>query len=997
MVTHSKIHEQAFSYFLAEAQDLLQSLEQDLLSLRQKRSPAKVHNLMRSAHTLKGAAASVGFNSMKTIAHSLEDVVKAFYKPEVEIDAELEALLFEAYECLRSPIAAVLAGAESNDQELLARSQTVFDKLHHKLGKHFDPGAAIPTSAELGFDIIRSLFETGVRERLEQLAIALEQGNPQQITETLTSHAEVFTGLAESLNLPGFGAIAKATATGLKVNPDQVVEIAQAALADWRQGQIAVLSGDRTQGGTVSEALKRLGKRSTPSTPDAKTTHSWRKLLRFLNRPVQPVQPSSVVEPEPEFDPASVQSALETLATTFSTHHEPSNLTEDGFELWDSALPDSPPDDAIALPAPEPIAEPTTAPEREGNGTGRMVRVDLDHLESLNYTTSELLIHQNQQTLQDERLHIIVQELLEGLKQHQQTLLSLRDVADRALLEQSATHHRNRSHSGWKAQFDSLELDRHDEIRESVQSALEELVPLEMSMEALDSLIREAGLTRSKQGRLLNNLRDDLITVRMMPIGTVLQRIPRVVAQLTQQYGKQVELRLSGSRVLVDKAIAEKLYDPLLHLVRNAFDHGIEAPAIRQQRGKAEIGCIEIQAYQQGNRTLIEVQDDGRGLDRQRICRRGFELGLIPSDRPEHFSETELFGLLFEPGFSTAEQVSDLSGRGVGLDVVRSQLRSCGGSLAIASTPNQGTTFSLQLPLTLMSARLLVCQAGNTVYGLLSDEVEKILMPSTDSINLVSSKRVLHWQQNGEDHPVPLYPLSQLMQYTTPLSSGNRELQSSGLKSTAETVPILLLRRQSEWIGVEVDRILGEQELVIRPMAETIAPPAYVYGCSVLGDGRLILVIDGVTLVEQGMPTSHLSPAADPPELTLASTPTNRKVLVIDDSITVRQMLALTLAGAGYQVVQAQDGLDAIAQLQKHSDVQFITCDVEMPRLNGFEFLMRHSQETGAAPVVMLTSRSNEKHQQLAQQLGAAGYMTKPFSEEKLLKLAEDMIAKRGG
>jgi two-component system, chemotaxis family, sensor histidine kinase and response regulator PixL len=999
MVSPSSIREQTYSYFLAEAQDLLQSLEQDLLSLRQERSPAKVHNLMRSAHTLKGAAASVGFNSMKAIAHSLEDVVKALYKPEVKVDAEFEGLLFEAYECLRAPIAAVLAGTESHDTELLARSEAIFEKLRTKLGKHFDPGAAIPTSSELGFDITRSLFETGVRERLEQLAIAIE--NHQQVAETLATHAEVFVGLAESLNLPGFGAIAETTLKALQLNPEKATEIAQAALADFRQGQVAVLGGDRTRGGEVSVALMLLSKRAKrPTNSESKPSEGfWNRVKRLLNRPVSvnPPSPQLPAATTETFDPASIQSALETLADTFESNSG-NGLAEVGFEVWDT--PAKAPQTQVpeirqqtgfraTSPAVEVPPEPSTKEQR--------VRVELEHLDALNYTTSELLIHQNQQTLQDEKLSTIIHELVDGLRHHQHTLLDLRDLADRMLIEGTGNKKKAVSENGLKAQFDVLELDRHDELRELVQSALEELVPLEFGTDALESLVREASLTHSKQGRLLHNLRDDLMTVRMMPVGTVLNRIPRVVEQLMQQYDKQVELRLSGNHVLVDKAIAERLYDPLLHLVRNAFDHGIESAQNRHQSGKPGLGRIEVTAYQQGNRTIIDVRDDGRGLDLTRICRRGFEMGLLPSDQVSHFSEVELFNLLFEPGFSTAKEISELSGRGVGLDVVRSQLRSLKGNISVSSSPSQGTTFSLQLPLTIMSARLLVCQAGQAVYGLLSDEVEKILMPTAEKIDFVGGKRVFHWEQEGEESPVPLYRLSQLMQYTTSLASAasrkDELMEMATLKQSESTVPVLLLRQQSEWIGLEVERVLGEQELVIRPMGSAIAPPPYVYGCSILGDQRLILVIDGAELSKLGATFRPESPTVQPPPPPPLKR-TRTRVLVVDDSVTVRQMVSLTLQGAGYEVVQAQDGLDAIAQLEKHPDIKFITCDVEMPRLNGFEFLMRYSQEAGIThvPVVMLTSRSNDKHQQLAMQLGASAYMTKPFSDERLLQLADELI-----
>jgi chemotaxis family two-component system sensor histidine kinase/response regulator PixL len=1180
-MSNPTIREQTYSYFLAEAQDLLHSMEQDLLSLREERSPAKVHSLMRAAHTLKGAAASVGFNSIKTIAHSLEDVFKTLYKPEVEIDAELETLLFEGYECLRLPLMiAISAGhapegtaAETgHDEECLARSTAVFEQLKTKLGKHFDPGAAIPTSAELGFDITRSLFETGVQERLAQLELALAQGTPQQIEETLQTQAEVFVGLAESLNLPGFGAIAQTALKALKVNPDDCSAIAQAALTDFRQGQSAVLAGDRSRGGDVSEALKQLSQRkklqntpqqlgptnqgsrsvTTPNpteTIDSGTTdkirRSWIRLMQFLRRPLwstshsvlprssntqhssqtpisaeksaEKVAAPTEVELQDDFDVDSIQSALEQLGESLDAHplvlsssDESTNqgLESEGFELWDEPLEASQPEEnkplkevasvqpsisspppaqslvqpSISPPPPPPISHSIqkstpqavqnnaaqhfeastidTAPQSEHPSSQlTTVRVHLEHLESLHHNTSELLIHQNRQVLQDEHVQLVIGELVEGLRRHQQTMMDLREWADQlltapeTLIKGYGQSSLRTVEDGLKIKFDALELDRHHEVHELLQSALEELVPLEMEAEALNTLVREGSLARSKQGRLLNYLRDDLMLARMMPIGAVLNRLPRIVQQLTERYGKQVELRLSGTQVLVDKAVAEKLFDPLLHLIRNAFDHGIEPVEIRCERGKSEVGCIDIRAYQQGNRTLIDVRDDGRGLDLSRICQRGFELQRLPSDQVDQFSQAELFNLLFESGFSTVDQVSELSGRGVGLDVVRSHLQSIRGNITLTSELHQGTTFSLQLPLTLMSARLLICQVGQAVYGLLSDEVERVLAPEADQLELVGNTRVFHWRQGEEDCPVPVHSISQLMHYTTliPFAESTRR----GLKEIGTlSAPLLLVRRQGEWVGLEVDRIIGEQELVIRPLGTILTPPSYIYGCSVLGDGRLILVVDGVALVQRDLqardearkehaevmlsqtadqgavrrgadvsPTSvlpthgspthgssvngsstngspKLEPAIVPPTPQPAlSLQTPRCALVIDDSITVRQALTLTLQEAGYDVVQAQDGLDAILQLQQHPDIQVITCDVEMPRLNGFEFLMRYRQETGLkqVPVIMLTSRSNEKHQQLAMQLGASAYMTKPFSEEKLLSLIDRMISGKEG
>lgn len=970
MVSDPNLREQTYSYFLIEAQDLLHSIEQNLLVLRQDRSPAKVHELMRAAHTLKGAAASVGFDSMKSIAHSFEDVFKAFYKPEVELDSELEALLYEGYDCLRLPLTTAIAGVACQDAELLNRSEAIFTKIRNKLGQHFDANAALPTSVELGFDIVQSLFETGVRERIEQLAKAISEGNSATIAQTLETQAEVFLGLAESLNLNGFGAIAQTTIIALQRNPDRAVEIAQAALADFRQGQIAVLNGDRVSGGKVSAALKQLaGSQKSNRAPAQKP---WATLGQFFRRSA--IAPSLPPVPESN-DPFIIDPALEALAAQFEV--EPLSTENTEFELWEAQT-------ELPNPAPQLIELPQVISQKPT--VQDTVRVNLAHLESLNFITSELLIHQNQQSLQDERLQVMLTELLDRLNHHQQVLSQLRDWA--FVAPERMSSRTQVLTSGFKQRFDSLELDRYTELHLLLQTALTEAEQLQTGAEEIRFLARESQLARGKQGRLLTNLRDDLIAVRMMPIGTILNRFPAVIQQLIETHGKTVKLKLIGTQVMVDKALAEKLYDPVLHLVRNAFDHGIESETERQRQGKP-IGEIEIRAYQQGNRTIIEVSDNGRGLDLQAVCQRGFEQQRLASNQVKDFSEAELLNLLFEPGFSTANGVTDLSGRGIGLDVVRSQIKAIRGNVTVTSVPNQGTTFSMQLPLTLISARLLVCQAGQAIYGIISEEVARIVSPDATEIEQIENERVFRWRSEGEERTVPIHSLSRATTYTNWLV----ELQSANSTEEFGTAPtliasILILKHQNGWIGIEVDRVLGEQELVLRPVGSAIAAPSYVYGCSVLADGRSLLAIDAAALIENHTESNVV------PVLSQPATRSTRTVLVIDDSITVRQVVSATLDRAGYQVIQAADGLDAIAQLQRHPEIELMTCDVEMPRLNGFEFLMRYKQETqlSQVPVIMLTSRSNEKHQQLAQQLGAAAYLTKPFDQNELVQLVDRLI-----
>lgn len=366
--------------------------------------------------------------------------------------------------------------------------------------------------------------------------------------------------------------------------------------------------------------------------------------------------------------------------------------------------------------------------------------------------------------------------------------------------------------------------------------------------------------------------------------------------------------------------------------------------------------------------------------------------------------------------------MNDLSGRGVGLDVVRAQLQLVNGAIAVYSELNQGTRFVLQIPLSLTIAKLLLCQAGGKTYALLADAIEQIIIPRSDHIRSWQGGKVLRWKQGTSDRLIPIYSLSNVLDYFSPVSS-----LGWGSKSTYsvedQIPPVILIRCHDTLVGLEVDQLMNEQELVIRPLGKTIAPPSYVYGSSILADGFLTLVLDGAVLMQYvldnqshhhpdqtvnsgAVSTQHfltsassqrsLLPAATSMKPAMIEASLDKRVILVDDSITVRQTLAQTLQKAGYQVLQAKDGLEAIEQLQNQTDIQLVICDIEMPRMNGFEFLKYRQQDPTLAqiPVVILTSRSGDKHRLIATELGANDYITKPFLEPNFLAMVTDVLKK---
>jgi chemotaxis protein histidine kinase CheA len=874
-MTEPTIREQSYRYFLQEAPELLQVLEQELLSLREGYSINKVNTLMRATHTLKGAAASVGLETIQTVAHSLEDIFKALFNPDLSIDPEIEALIFEGFECLRIPLTAEFTGGQVNNAEILDRTAAIFAQLQEKLGDCFGQEAYLPSSVELGFDLTQSIFEVGVSQRLDELAAAITRANPEEVATILRTQAEVFIGLAESLNLQGFGAIAQMAIAALDTAPTQAMTIAQIALADLQAGQAAVLVGDRTQGGQPSPALQQLARLNIgtvnlelsagelhESELSAGELHESESLLnQSENEESGNLLLETIWGGEAVLDSQTPEQTDPVPASSTSVHsseHVFSSMPASAAESasWSPEEPEVKIKDA---PSRSVRIDTTPLSQNDQVSVSHTVRVNVEHLEHLNTSIGELLTNQNRQTLQNEQLRGAVRSLVVRLQKHQQLLNQLHDWSDRKFIPQQRW---TALGSDWQSHlpFDSLELDRYDEAQILVQSVLEDAFTLAEASEAIDLFATQSNQTLEKQRRLLTSTRDALMQARMSPLGGIFGRFHRVLQQLEIRHNKQVTLELYGTEVLVDKVVAEKLYDPLLHLVRNAFDHGIESPEVRQQRSKSEFGRIEICASQVGRHLVIEVRDDGEGLDFERIRRRAVERQLLSVEQASRLNEAQLTDLLFEPGFSTVSGVNELSGRGIGLDVVRSQLEAFQGSVMVDSEPYRGTTFTLQIPLSLTIAKLLLCQAGNQTYALFVDAIEQILIPQAHQLRCWEGGKVLRWNKvanndnsaspRASEQLIPVQQLSKLLNYFSEVPDSFVFGPQQPFVPEGQMMPIILIRNQGTFLGLEVDQLIGEQELVIRPLGATIAPPTYVYGSSILADGRLTLVLDGAALMQ---------------------------------------------------------------------------------------------------------------------------------------------------
>jgi chemosensory pili system protein ChpA (sensor histidine kinase/response regulator) len=553
--------------------------------------------------------------------------------------------------------------------------------------------------------------------------------------------------------------------------------------------------------------------------------------------------------------------------------------------------------------------------------------------------------------------------------------------------------------SEFTSHFDLLEFDRYSDTHLLSQEVMDTVVQIEEITTDLDLQLNDTERTTRDLNRTAKQLQTGLTQVRMRPISDLFNRFPRAIRTLSVQHSKPVDLKFKGGTTLIERSILEALNDPLMHLVRNAFDHGIEPSAARRASGKSDTGTIEIGANYRGNQTIITIKDDGGGIDLDKIRAKVLKMG-IGAAEVATYTDKELTDLIFEPGFSTAAKVTDLSGRGVGMDVVRTNIQSLRGDVFVDTKLGKGTTFTITVPFTLSVVRVLLVEVNGLWLAIPSNIVEEIILLNPAQIISTAGQKMLQW----EEFTVRLIQPAEFLH----LPYLNSQVATSNLP-TIDCPTVLMIDQGQDIVALEVDKFWGEQEVTIRqPQGNIKLPPGFT-GCTILGDGRIVPLVDAIELIRwidgdvtAPATTSHktmssmLENVANIPNFTPAAPMQRSRVLVVDDSINVRRFVALTLEKAGYLVEQAKDGLEAIEKLQAGLSTQAVVCDIEMPRMDGYGFLttIKGQPQFKNIPVLMLTSRSGDKHRKIAMNLGANGYFSKPFKEQELLATLTQLIGK---
>ncbi|GLS05598.1 hypothetical protein GCM10007860_27550 [Chitiniphilus shinanonensis] len=520
--------------------------------------------------------------------------------------------------------------------------------------------------------------------------------------------------------------------------------------------------------------------------------------------------------------------------------------------------------------------------------------------------------------------------------------------------------------------FDPLEFDRFTRLQEVTRFIAESVNDVSTIQHNLLKNLDESSAALTAQARMTKELQQSLMRVRMVPFASVSDRLYRLTRQTGKETGKKVNLELRGGRVEIDRGVLEKMISPFEHMLRNAIDHGLENTEERLAAGKSEFGEVLLEVRQEGNELVLTIKDDGRGLNLERIRAKGIERGLIQPD--EQIAERDLMQLIFAAGFTTASSVTQLSGRGIGMDVVKNEIGNLGGRVQVDSVVGQGTTFTINLPLTLAVTQVLLVKAGQRVYAIPSVMIEQVQELKQEALAHLYDNRAQEWL--GSSYPFAYFPR---------------------LLGDAESVPeqkrfstVLLLRSGAARMALHVDELVKNMEVVVKAIGPQLARIPGVAGATVLGNGDIVLILNPLALLARGEVTTQ---AAGPRVAAPEQLQTAPVVMVVDDSLTVRKITGRLLAREGYQVVTAKDGVDGLQQL---SDVKpaVMLVDIEMPRMDGFEFTrnVRANDETRDIPIIMITSRTADKHKNYAFELGVNVFLGKPYQEDELLGHIRDFI-----
>ena len=972
------IDSDVLSYFSPEADEYLQAMDSLVHRLRQSPADADaIHALYRTAHTLKGSAHTIGFRVVGDVAHPMEDCLIAVRDGRLQASPVLLNAIGRAMHVIRD----LLRRDDSKIPQLRQDVTDVTTMLTQLSQGETTPAMAVTpatvapavvvmerplmqesASADAGADVpqltdeyllpqldpeVLSYFAPEAQEYLESLeAQLLRLEKEPQNTELINQLFRTAHTLKGSAYTVGFQSIGDLT---------HYVEDFMGAV---REGRVKVQTGHADMLLKAVDVVRLLMRRDPTllSTVRQRFTAAMRG-VKQLEHPIVTAQAAQAAAPQPVRVVQPVEQA-----------EQPDAQAGKGTE----------------------------SKGKEGSEDREVIRVSRDRLERLLNLVGELVIGRGRL---EQRLKVLEQLSQQVLACKGRLMDSVRSFEEKHTFtlpsSGNAAADAGKTGSGAAAafpglsDFGSLEFDKYDDFNILARRISEVTADISESMSQLSGSIRRSHEDMSQLQQLTLGMRDEIARARMVPIGTPFTRFRRATREMARATGKEVTLVTSGEHTEVDTGVVERLVDPLVHLVRNAVYHGIEPAAVRVSKGKPAAGTVYLHASHRGNAVLIEVEDDGAGLDIEKVRAKAIERGLVPAHVAKGMPDAEVIKFIFMPGFSTADQVGDQAGRGVGMDVVKRVIESMNGHIEVESVRGVGTKFTLHLPLTLLIATALMVRTGNERYGIPLQSVREVTMLAPNSMQRVGERTVI---QIG-DEAIEVQPL-------------NRMLVRSATGAIEVGKPVVIVRTGAGPIGMVVDELLGRQEIVIKPIGSLKSLARSIFGGATIDpEGRVVLVLDPARLASGGaqpegeegagvgesLATESDSTGADMPEEPIDG----KKILLIDDSLSIRKFVGRMLETAGYEVETAVDGEEGLRKASAQS-YRLILTDLEMPKLNGYEVIqaLRSRAQTQQTPIIVMTTRAGDKHRQMAINIGASSYIAKPVEERALIQELERWIGR---
>ena len=973
-----------YNIYMAETDELVRVLAQDFSEWRHEAERPVSVAAIQASHSLAGSSATVGFEPLQELAHALEMVLQTLMRNPVQLQLPEFDLLDETVELVKSMLQKfALCEMPAAQPEQIVRLKNLQQQVFLRADQQ-GPAAALQP-AILDQDEVTPPTLPSLTANDDSSEIGEENGS---VSETsLFDHVPV--GEAGAVPLLKDELDADLLPVFIEEGHDILPQMQQ-SLREWQANP-----GDAAPAQAILRSLHTLkgSARMAGAMRLGQHLHEMETRIQHLMA-TQSAQSQDIEELLAHMDAGlhmfeqiqRPEALAASNAASVSSAESQSETTEDVPELKE------------ILPVMTPLAaqmkrswgqQVNEAPVPAQPITVPLVRVRSDVLDRLLNQAGEVSISRSKIETEVGTLRQSLNDLTDNMSRLRSHLREMEIQAETQITAQMA-HSADRD-------FDPLEFDRFTRLQELTRIMAENVNDVTSLQQNLARAVDGTLGDLNAQARLTRELQQDLMRVRMVQFATISERLYRVTRQAAKETGKRVNLDIRGGSVELDRSVLEKMVGPFEHLLRNAIVHGIEGREARLAAGKTDTGEIQIEILQDGNEIVISFADDGQGLNISRIREKAQTAGLLTSDA--EISDGEIQEFIFHPGFSTAQEVTELAGRGVGLDVVRAEAASLGGRIAVYSDHGRGTQFVIRLPMSMAVTQVVLMIVGSKTYAVPTALVEQVQQLRANSLAAVYNEGTVSWRGSR----VPVHYLASLLgdTRTTP--------------RTQEYSPLVILRSGEERVALHVDQVVGNREVVVKNVGPQLARMIGVVGATVTGPGDIVLIIDPVPLAQRSKDVLRAPRISDAPEadnvgavaeivgsgpIQGVSEPVQGLraqpiVMVVDDSLTVRRVTQRFLSREGYQVVLAKDGIDALEHLQSITP-DVILADIEMPRMDGFDLTrnVRGAPHTAGIPIIMITSRTAEKHRNYAKELGVNEYLGKPYNESELLAFIEQYTRK---